>query len=126
MPEGVPEPKAAERRELRERLDFKYRSLPSERHPSFTEDAYLADEELGVYGVFDGLGGHFGGKEASAAAAKAVPAEIRRTWDEVGDDEADDTIRPSLANVLRAANKAVISRGHEVYTDEYLKVPESE
>ncbi len=126
MVEQMPGQGAAERREMSERFEFAYRSLPSERHPSYNEDRHLENAQLGLYGVFDGVGGHFGGKEASAAAAASVLKDVHRAWDKIDDDEADDTIRPSLANTLRAANKAVIGRGKEIYTEKYLKIPEAQ
>src|SRR5438105_4356050 len=36
------------------------------------EDAYLADESLGLYAVADGMGGHAAGEVASAAALQAL------------------------------------------------------
>lgn len=37
-----------------------------------SEDTVLVSEDLGLFGVFDGMGGYSGGKEASRAAARTV------------------------------------------------------
>ena len=37
-----------------------------------SEDAVLRDDEQGIYGVFDGMGGHAGGREASQLAQETI------------------------------------------------------
>lgn len=106
----------AEQRERREQFRFAARSLACEDHPSRNEDAYLVDEELGTIGVFDGLGGHQAGQEASATARDAVREGIAM-WDDIGDEDAADEegMKGSLRNVLAAAGRAVVERGQELY-----------
>jgi len=106
----------AEQRERRERFRFAARSLACEDHPTRNEDAYLADEELGVVAVFDGLGGHQAGQEASRTARDAVRDGIA-VWDDLADEDASDeeTMKGSLRNVIAAAGRAVAERGNELY-----------
>jgi len=40
-------------------------SLGSERHPERNEDSSISDSENNLYAVFDGVGGNYGGSEAS-------------------------------------------------------------
>lgn len=40
-------------------------SLASERHPERNEDSSISDSENNLYAVFDGVGGNYGGSEAS-------------------------------------------------------------
>lgn len=121
MAEKAPESGVApiEKREKRERWHMAARSV-AKGHPSRNEDTYIADEELGLMGVFDGVGGHVGGQAASQAAALKVFEEVMR-WGPIEDAKAD-TIRSSLANILRAAEKAVVSKGDELF----LGIPEGE
>jgi serine/threonine protein phosphatase PrpC len=44
------------------------------------EDAYLADEEVGVFVVADGMGGHRAGELASRIAAETIVDDIRERW----------------------------------------------
>src|SRR2546430_332254 len=41
------------------------------------EDAYLADDALGLYVVADGMGGHAAGEVASKAAVESLRAALR-------------------------------------------------
>ena len=102
------------------------RSLASESHPNRNEDAVLVDFEHGVAGVFDGMGGHSFGREASRAAAESVQRSLM-TWNEVTDEDAEGTsVRGSLASLLRTAHRRVIDRGDELYRDWFLKLPPAE
>lgn len=76
------------------------------------EDNYLINDELQLYVVADGMGGHAGGEYASALAVNTVE-EIVTSMELPGDpapDEADpvDIIRGRLAEAVRLA-------GHRIF-----------
>ena len=48
------------------------------------EDAFLIDEELGLFVVCDGMGGHAGGGTASKIAVQTIDQELRRTKETPG------------------------------------------
>jgi serine/threonine protein phosphatase PrpC len=98
----------SEQKERLERFEFAARSLPSENHPSRNEDSYIAEPALGLAGVFDGVGGHSGGQEASRKAAQVVHETVE-SWDVIADDEADEMIPTSLKYALQNADDAVVS-----------------
>lgn len=104
LPQHVPE-----RKEHLERFEFAGRSLPSENHPSRDEDSYIADSELGLAAVFDGMGGHAGGELASHTAMLSIKDEIG-SWD-VDDVDADEMIPASLVQAVRRAHNAVMEAG---------------
>ena len=62
------------------------------------QDAYLIRQEERIYGVFDGAGGHFGGREAAQAAAESVDQSCNKYNLKSGSD---------LAYILNAANQPV-------------------
>jgi protein phosphatase len=78
------------------------------------EDVFLVDENLGVYLVADGMGGHAAGEVASRLAADAI---IRNLAEHVG---ADNETWPEHWNMARSAvaNRVVdaIMAGHERVT----------
>lgn len=71
---------------------------------SHNEDCYCADPASGLFAVVDGVGGHAGGRMASAAVADALEASIR---DRYGNDDTwpfgMDVRLSSAANRLRTA-----------------------
>ena len=70
-------------------------------HPSETcQDAYLLRPDSGLFGVFDGAGGHTGGREASHAVAKSVNQAC---------DKYEFVSGSNLAYVLNEANSSVIA-----------------
>jgi serine/threonine protein phosphatase PrpC len=80
------------------------------------EDRYIADSELGLFAVVDGMGGHNGGELASATIAEAMTSFIRET---VGDFDRTwpatlDPCLSLLANrlqvAIRSANRTLATR----------------
>jgi serine/threonine protein phosphatase PrpC len=73
------------------------------------EDAWGLDEELGLYVVADGMGGHAAGEVASREAVDTVIAMVRRERDTVravaNGDRSPDALR-KLSRVLEAAIQA--------------------
>jgi serine/threonine protein phosphatase PrpC len=126
MTERIAEPAQGEL-ERREGVSWAVRSVASDNHPNENEDAVLTDEEHGVAGVFDGMGGHLYGREASQAAVDAVERKLAG-WDMDATVDANDlaTARASLANLLDAAHRRVLDRGDELYRERYLKLPPDE
>jgi serine/threonine protein phosphatase PrpC len=116
IPEAPKKRSRQERKERGERFGYAARTFASESRVHENQDAYLEDAELNLIGVFDGLGGYAGGREAAQAAAAAVLEEIRR-WDTLTEDEIPEIMAPSLASVLRSASKHIISKGQDLYLE---------
>ena len=88
------------------------------------EDCFLADDELGLFVVADGMGGHAAGEVASRLAVEAIENFIRRSR-EPGDLSWPYGVDPALSyhgNRLRTAiylaNRRVfrVAEGHDDYT----------
>lgn len=47
------------------------------------EDNFCIDEEIGLFAVSDGIGGHKGGEKASAVVAKILPVQMKIALDEL-------------------------------------------
>ncbi|MBX5484008.1 MAG: Stp1/IreP family PP2C-type Ser/Thr phosphatase [Myxococcaceae bacterium] len=50
------------------------------RKRSHNEDSYLIDDEIQLYVVADGMGGHAGGGTASRIAVETIDRELRAAW----------------------------------------------
>ena len=55
------------------------KSLESEKHPSWNEDAVFAMKDKGSFGVFDGMGGHTSGDVASEEAKNYVVQTLEKS-----------------------------------------------
>ncbi len=51
------------------------------RKRSHNEDSFLIDEEVHLYVVADGMGGHAGGGTASRIAVETIDKEMRKVWE---------------------------------------------
>ncbi len=75
------------------------------RKRTHNEDSYLIDDEIQLYVVADGMGGHAGGGTASKIAVETVDKEVRAAWE--AKDSAFRGAAPlqdsPLPEVLRAA-----------------------
>ena len=80
------------------------------------EDRYIADSELGLFAVVDGMGGHNGGELASATIAEAMASFIRetagdfdRTWPATL-DPCLSLLANRLQVAIRSANRTLATR----------------
>ena len=72
---------------------------------SRNEDSWLIDEDLGLYIVADGMGGHAGGAEASAACVRAVRDALYR---QLAGGHVDPRVAPGrLTRAVEQANREV-------------------
>lgn len=51
------------------------------RKRNHNEDSYLIDDEIQLYVVADGMGGHAGGGTASRIAVETIDRELRKAWE---------------------------------------------
>jgi len=86
---------------------------------SRNEDRFIADGNLGIFAVVDGMGGHSGGEFASATISEAVASFIRESAEDsdvTWPTELDANLSP-LANRLqvavRVANRTLAARVRE-------------
>jgi PPM family protein phosphatase len=70
------------------------------------EDNFLVNEELNLYGVADGMGGHESGEVASALAVMTVQEEVAKSRENLVIRAADGTIE-GRREVLERLNRAV-------------------
>jgi protein phosphatase len=87
------------------------------------EDALLVDDQLGLYVVADGMGGHRAGEVASKLVVETLRDFIKQDpdrEDEIAPDEADETLSEEANRILsgiKISNKVVyeISKSKEKY-----------
>ena len=63
---------------------------------SHNEDSHLVDDEIGLYLVADGMGGHAGGAHASQLCVDIVDKVVRRGLEQLG------SVRPAHRNAAIA------------------------
>lgn len=78
---------------------------PGMRRPN-NEDAFLVADDLGLYLVADGLGGHPSGEVASALAVRTAAAVVR----EAGHTGAGAAVTDVLTGAVREANRAILAQ----------------
>jgi protein phosphatase len=87
------------------------------------EDALLVDDQLGLYVVADGMGGHLAGEVASKLVVETLRDFIKQDpdrEDEIALDEADETLSEEANRIIsgiKISNKVVyeISKSEEKY-----------
>ncbi|MFP6684657.1 MAG: serine/threonine-protein phosphatase, partial [Polyangiaceae bacterium] len=79
------------------------------------EDNLLVDDDLGLYIVSDGMGGHVGGEIASDIAVASVAREIGRKRSvliDMAEGEVDRDLLESVAiGAVRQASRAIFDAG---------------
>ena len=76
---------------------------------SHNEDSHLVDDEIGLYLVADGMGGHAGGAHASQLCVDVVRRVVRRGLDSLGTVSADAR-NAAIAEMLCAAASEASAR----------------
>lgn len=80
------------------------------------EDNYLINEELNLFVVADGMGGHAGGEYASAIAVNTVEEIVDSLKSEPSDTEATDPVesmRQRLSHAIRLAGRRIYEKAKE-------------
>ncbi len=79
---------------------------------SHNEDAYLAEHDLGLFAVADGVGGHGGGADASQLAVSELPKLLRTTLSmQSNKDLSDPEFQALLDGALDVVNAQVYAAG---------------
>lgn len=79
------------------------------------QDSFLIDEDLGLYIVADGMGGHRGGEVASKLAVETVRDVIRKSLQEAGSRKPHP--RQLLGKAYEEASAAIFEKAHEPGSD---------
>jgi len=83
--------------EFKLKIEAGFSSAASESHSERNEDAVLCDKERGIFGVFDGLGGHQAGEVASSIARDCVAQRLRSISENANAEEVEQTMIQALA-----------------------------
>ena len=79
------------------------------------EDNYLINEELNLFVVADGMGGHVGGEYASAIAVNTVEEIVASMEGELPEDGADpvEANRHKITHAIRLAGRRIFEKAKE-------------
>ena len=72
------------------------------------QDAFTVNDEVGVWAVADGMGGHVGGEVAAQTAIATIRAEAATSSHLLGNGQASPT--DVLTNLISQAHEAILSR----------------
>ncbi|WP_438015615.1 protein phosphatase 2C domain-containing protein [Sorangium sp. So ce315] len=84
------------------------------RHRRANEDAFFRDDELRLYVVADGMGGHAAGEVASAEAVETIYGMVKRGLPAVGDPD-EPLTQPRARAVLRILEGAIQAATYMVF-----------
>lgn len=79
------------------------------------EDAFLADDALGLYVVADGMGGHAAGEVASHEAVDTVHGMVKRGHDALDAIASGDLSEPAVHRAIRVLESAVQAATYMVF-----------
>ncbi|WP_437722369.1 protein phosphatase 2C domain-containing protein [Sorangium sp. So ce134] len=84
------------------------------RHRRANEDAFFRDDELRLYIVADGMGGHAAGEVASAEAVETIYGMVKRGLPAIGDPD-EPLTQPKARAVLRILEGAIQAATYMVF-----------
>lgn len=75
----------------------------SERHSQRNEDNFFTDSSKKIFGVFDGMGGEFGGQEASSTCNQKIRQQLQ-----ISQFNTFASARSALLNAFNIANQSIL------------------
>lgn len=83
------------------------------RQRQYNEDALTASDELGLYAIADGMGGHMHGDVASRVTIETLLDEVTKHLGSNKEHEKQEACYETIANAIEACNRIILQKNSE-------------